>query len=153
MLVVVLIFALCFCVTFIFCQMREDERIEMWQKNGNTWPPKWQNQSESFRKVMAERENEILTEITGENERWENYMTFTQPLLVPSFTKVGFKVVKAPTYLHDKLLAAVNAAVSNWDDIKYEFDLSNAYYGDEKGSKFIYIGDLNKEVSQSDKHY
>ena len=57
------------------------------------WPPNWQPESDGIKELYAQREKEIMA-IPGGNERWENWLQFTQSRLVPKFTPMGFKVRK-----------------------------------------------------------
>ena len=63
----------------------EDERVRLW-KEKNTWPPKWRHESNHKKKVMAEREAEIMTQLIGADERWENWLQQVQSRMVPTFT-------------------------------------------------------------------
>ena len=69
----------------------EQERVALWYKNGNMWPPSWQDETDEYKQVMAAREIEIM-QLSGSNERWENWMQFTQGRLVPKFTTNGFEI-------------------------------------------------------------
>ena len=41
------------------------------------WPPKWQDETEGYMASQLGREKEIM-ELTGSNERWENWMQYIQ---------------------------------------------------------------------------
>ena len=134
----------------------EQERVALWKEKGNVWPPKWQEESESYKSHQAAREIEIM-QLPGSDERWENWMQFTQGQLVPKFTPKGFDVVATPPAVHAKLLDAVNKAIENWDDIPYEHSVKGIYQregqGEEMGPKFVNIGNLAWEVIQDLKEY
>lgn len=66
----------------------------------------WQPESEQYKIKMAERERQIMA-IPGSDERWENWMQFTQARLVPTFTEHGFEKVRVPAALQAKLAKAV----------------------------------------------
>lgn len=60
----------------------ERERIKLWREGGNEWPPRWQNETEGYLRLMESREAELMA-IPGSDERWENWMQYTQSRLVP----------------------------------------------------------------------
>ena len=104
----------------------EDERVHAWFHSNNTWPPQWQPETPAFKEAMAKREEELLL-IPGANERWENFMQYTQSRLVPRFTPVGFKRVKTPAHLQAKLKAAVDRALVDWEGIRTEPQIDAVY--------------------------
>lgn len=63
-----------------------NSRFERYGENG--WPPSWQPESDLMKEHMRQREIE-LQHLPGGNERWENYMQYTQSRMVPRFTEVG----------------------------------------------------------------
>lgn len=65
----------------------EQERVALW-KQKNVWPPNWQQESDAYKMHQLEREIEIM-QLPGSDERWENWMQFTQGQLVPKFTEKG----------------------------------------------------------------
>ena len=67
----------------------EQERVALWHKNGNTWPPKWQDESPKRQAFLDARDRDLQT-LPGSLERWENYMQYTQSRMVPHFTEKGF---------------------------------------------------------------
>lgn len=54
----------------------EEERVRLWHEK-NVWPPTWQPESPGYRALMESREQEIM-QLTGADERWENWMQYTQ---------------------------------------------------------------------------
>jgi hypothetical protein len=122
----------------------EDERVQNWHNRGNTWPPQWNDDSDSYKAVMAAREREIMS-LSGGDERWENWMQFVQGMMLPRFTQVGFDVVKTPAKVHAKLKKAVEDAIANWDSIPEERGVTDSIFGPEV-PKFVEIGGLAKEV-------
>jgi hypothetical protein len=72
------------CITARFT---EEERVENWRKH-HKWPPEWQHEPEGFKALMEEREREIM-ELTGSDERWENWMQYVSARLLPTFTEKG----------------------------------------------------------------
>ncbi len=58
--------------------------------------------------------------IPGANERWENYMQFTQSQLVPRFTPFGFEIVPIPEDLYMQLKEKMTTALVDWDAIREE---------------------------------
>ena len=76
-------------IIIISCErLTEEQRIANWYHHNNTWPPKWQPEKPLFTLNMEKREVELQM-IPGSNERWENYMQYTQSRLVPRFTENG----------------------------------------------------------------
>jgi hypothetical protein len=41
------------------------------------WPYKWQDETEGYMESQLGREKEIM-QLTGSNERWENWMQYIQ---------------------------------------------------------------------------
>jgi hypothetical protein len=121
----------------------EQERVRLWHEK-NTWPPTWHEESQGYRKLMENREREIM-DLTGGDERWENWMQYIQSRLVPAFTDVGFKVIQTPPHVHAKLKAAVDAAVAKWDDLPYEHGVSDSIYAFDS-PKFVHIHELAWET-------
>lgn len=121
----------------------EQERVELWYQAGNTWPPNWQAESESFKEAMRKREEELLM-IPGANERWENFMQFTQSRLVPRFTEKGFELIQTPPAIHAKLKAALDRALLNWDQIRTEPKIDAVYT--PLPSKFVDLHGMEREV-------
>jgi len=124
----------------------EQERVELWYKNGNTWPPKWQEESDAFKAAMDIREQEIMS-IGGADERWENWMQFTSGRMVPHYTEFGFKLIDTPPEIHKKLYDEVQANVKNWEDIPYEHDVDAIYHPKGMLPKFINMGRVAREVT------
>jgi len=123
----------------------ESERVELWYQSGNTWPPRWQEESEEFQAAMAFREEELM-QIPGLDERWENFMQFTASRMVPHFTEFGFKVIQTPVEMQKKLLAKVREGVSNWDSLPYEHDVDAIYHPEGMQPKFVNMGQVAREV-------
>ena len=69
--VIVLIIALFHGI--VHSRPTEAERVQLWYKANNTWPPKWQPETPEFKAAMTIREEEIM-HLPGANERWENWM-------------------------------------------------------------------------------
>ena len=130
-------------LTSVAARPTEEERVRLWHAAGNKWPPIWHHESEAYKTAMAFQEREIMA-IPGADERWENWMQFTQGRMVPSFTDRGFDIAPAPKFVMDKLYAAISKGLENWDNIPEEFDVE-AIYGDMR-PKFLNIGNLAWEV-------
>jgi hypothetical protein len=143
LVVIYIVFLLGFVDQSFANRPTEDERVRLWHANGNTWPPTWHPESEAYKKAMDIREKEIMA-IPGADERWENWMQFTQGRMLPKFTENGFEVVKAPKKVLDKLLAVINKGLEKFEEIPEEFDVE-AIYGDIR-PKFLNIGGLAWEV-------
>ena len=121
----------------------EDERVRRWHLR-NTWPPQWQPDSDAYRAVMEAREAEIM-QLTGGDERWENWMQFVQGLMLPRFTERGFDVIQTPPHVQAKLKKVIDEAVANWDTIPEEKGVKESIYGTYT-PKFVDIGPLAYEV-------
>ena len=137
---------LCFFINELNGRPTEEERVALWYERGNTWPPKWQNESEKFTAAMDFREKEIMR-IPGYRERWENFMQLTAVRMVPHFTEFGFQVVQAPPEIHAKLFNAVREAVLKWDELPAEGQVDIMYHPPGARPKFVQIGSLIREVS------
>jgi hypothetical protein len=94
----------------------EQERVKLWYEAGNRWPPTWQEETDGMKRLMAAREKEIMA-IPGADERWENWMQYTQSRLVPKFTARGFDKVRMPDSTFVKLKKALDNAIDNWDNV------------------------------------
>jgi hypothetical protein len=103
----------------------EGERVALWKKK-NQWPPNWQPESDGIKALYAEREREIMS-MTGSDERWENWLQFTQSRLVPKFTEVGFEIIDTPPEVHRKLINAVKSAVEKWVNDMYSMSMPQCY--------------------------
>lgn len=128
-------------------RLSESERVAQWHERGNTWPPNWsetETDTEQFKNNMAFREEEIQR-IPGGDERWENWMQYTQSRMLPRFTEVGFEKVPTPAHLHERLKAAVDAGVRDWDNLRVEHQVGDSIYGPTL-PKFVDIGGLAQEV-------
>lgn len=121
----------------------EDERVRLWHEK-NVWPPKWQKESDGYRTTMENREKEIQ-QLTGADERWENWMQFVQARMLPKFTPHGFKVIKTPAAVHEKLVNAFQHGIDNWDKLRDEVGVRDSIYGPAT-PKFIDLGSLAQEV-------
>eukprot|EP00428_Durinskia_dybowskii_P062038 CAMPEP_0170380448 /NCGR_PEP_ID=MMETSP0117_2-20130122/13886_1 /TAXON_ID=400756 /ORGANISM="Durinskia baltica, Strain CSIRO CS-38" /LENGTH=301 /DNA_ID=CAMNT_0010635963 /DNA_START=186 /DNA_END=1091 /DNA_ORIENTATION=+ len=92
---------------------------------------------------MSVRERDIQL-IPGSNERWENYVQYTQSLMVPRFTELGFKVMQIPEEIFLKLKQRVDAGIKNWDKLRLERKIDAVYT--PIPSKFVDMQDVNNEV-------
>jgi hypothetical protein len=123
----------------------EKERVALWHRDGNHWPPSWQPETPKMKRAMAEREREVMA-LTGADERWENFIQLTQSRLVPKFTSHGFEVVNTPQPVHDRLVAAVNRGLQNFDALRTEGDVDVIYNERGMDPKFVDLGDLAWET-------
>lgn len=124
----------------------EGERVEEWHAAGNTWPPQWQDETVIMKENMRLREEEIMR-LEGGDERWENWLQFTQSRLVPKFTPMGFEVIPTPKDMHEKLAKAMHTAIdSRWDNLRSEGDIDVILNDSQYDPKFIDIGPLAKQV-------
>ena len=128
----------------------EEERVRLWLENVKQWPPTWHaaNESTEYQAAQSAREAEIQA-IPGANERWENWMQFTQGRMVKKFTPMGFKVVKTPKDIHDRLVAKVQDAIDHqWESLPEESDVGDAIYGENR-PLFVEMDGLDWEVSET----
>lgn len=125
-------------------RLSEPERVSQWRQK-HTWPPTWQNESEQYKANMAERERRIMA-IPGADERWENWMQFTQQRLVPTFTEKGFKLVKIPEKMKEKLTKAVQDGVEHWDDLRSEGSVNAIYHRPGLPPKMLHLNQLSREL-------
>lgn len=123
----------------------EEERVKLWHQAKNVWPPNWQEESEGIKKLYDEREKEIMS-MTGADERWENWLQFTQSRLVPKFTPMGFKLVKVPESVHARLSKAVADGVADWDNLREEGKIDVIYHPEVNLPKFVDLHGLDWEV-------
>lgn len=125
-------------------RVSEEERVRLWYENGNTWPPNWpanESPERQYRMSLRDRELQLLP---GTNERWENYVQYTQSRLVPRFTEVGFKVIPIPAATFAKLKAKVDQGLANWDNLRLEKQIDAVYT--PLPSKFVDMQAVNNEV-------
>lgn len=130
-------------------RLSEEERVEQWIQQGNEWPPVWQPETEGMKRLMASREKEMKDYIWGGDERWENYLQYTQSRAVPKFTERGFDVVPIPKELFGKLKAAVDAGLERWDSLRSEGNIDVIYHDNDKEPKFVDLGKLQIETINS----
>ena len=133
------------CIKLIFSRPTEDERVELWYKNGNKWPPTWQEETPQMARVKAKQEEEIMS-LTASDERWENWLQFTQGRLVPKFTTHGFELRPIPTEVFAKLRDATERGLDNWDQLRSEGNIDVILNNPGHDPKFIDIGSLSYEV-------
>lgn len=122
----------------------EQERVEDWFAANNSWPPTWQEETPAFREAMQRREIELMM-LPGAEERWQNFMQYTQSRLVPRFTERGFEIIKTPPHVHEKLKAALDKGIAKWDSLGNEPQIDAVYT--PLPSKFIHLGRLQTEIA------
>jgi hypothetical protein len=95
-----------------------------------------------MREHMKQREIE-LQHLPGANERWENYMQYTQSRMVPRFTEkgsivllfyflcfcqvllilllfvLGFEVIQIPPGVYQQLRDAVDAGLARFESLRW----------------------------------
>jgi hypothetical protein len=123
----------------------EDQRVREWLESNNTWPPRWQNYNQDWRRAMKRKEEELLL-LPGSNERWENFMQYTQSLLVPRFTTHGFEVINTPIHVQTKLKALLDDGLENWENLQHESKIDAVYT--PLPSKFIHLGRLMRDIGE-----
>ena len=125
----------------------EQERVKLWHEAGNKWPPEWQPETDGMKRLMEFREKEIMT-IPGADERWENWMQYTQSRMVPKFTEFGFHLGRLPDEVFQKLTKALDDALARWDDVHSEGSIDVIYNPPGLDPKFAHIGPLQREVHE-----
>ena len=144
-MVFLFVFVLSIFLVDVTSRATEEERVRLWHAEGNVWPPKWQPETPEYAAHREAREKEIFNQLTFSDERWENMLQFTQSLLVPKFTEVGFELINTPKEVHDKLKEVVDKGVANWDNLRSEGHVDVIYKdADYKNPKFVDIGILSK---------
>ena len=130
---------------FFFAAARptENERGDLWFRSNNTWPPSWQKESPSFSQAMKRREEELM-HLPGADERWENFMQYTQSRLVPRFTERGFEIQKTPAHLQAKMKAVLDKALEDFDNIRDEPQIDAVYT--PIPSKFVDLNGIDWEL-------
>jgi hypothetical protein len=133
---------------FVVCNLiearpTEQERVQLWYEAGNTWPPNWQPESDSMKETMRLREEELLV-LPGADERWENWMQYTQGRMAPRFTPVGFKLISTPPAVHAKLKAALDRGLLKFEKLRNETQIDAVYT--PIPSKFVDLQGLEWEI-------
>lgn len=139
----------------------EDERAEYFNAH-HTWPPNWHYESLGYKRLMEQREREIMaipgvgihmckyyvvsSDFVPTDERWENWMQFVAARLMPSFTERGYQLAQVPRDIFRKLQNKVKEGLRNWDNLRTENNIDVIYTAPGKPSKFIDIGSLAQEV-------
>mmetsp|Transcript_5366 Transcript_5366/g.10179 ORF Transcript_5366/g.10179 Transcript_5366/m.10179 type:complete len:390 (-) Transcript_5366:138-1307(-) len=99
--------------------MTEEERAQAFLDNGYTWSPEKATHgwppvpvavSEAFRQSRYRLEAQIRS-IPTYKLHWDEFFGLAQTWLLPSFTPVGFKKMKAPEHLFKKLQAQYEAGL------------------------------------------
>jgi hypothetical protein len=94
--------------------MSEEERSDAFRENGYVWPPVGGSQgwppvaveeSEAYRRSRDRIEAHIRS-IDDYKLRWDEFFSLTQTRLMPRFTDVGFRKMRAPPHLFEKLRVA-----------------------------------------------
>jgi hypothetical protein len=92
------------------------------------------------------REVEIMSQINGSDERWENWLQHTQSRLVKPFTKNGFELVKTPSEVQVLLRDVIDKAVAEWDSIREEHKVDVIYHPEDSVPRFVDLGPLNAKI-------
>eukprot|EP01036_Dinobryon_divergens_P037040 gene37040-48357_t len=141
-----LLFVIFTTYNFVEARLTENERVEQWfQRYGrhDSWPPTWQPETAAMKEHMKQREIE-LQHLPGANERWENYMQYTQSRMVPRFTEKGFEVIQIPPGVYQQLRDAVDAGLARFDSLREERQIDAVYT--PLPSKFIDLNGLENKV-------
>lgn len=126
-------------------RLTEDERVAQWYQRGNSWPPTWQPYSQQFLKLMQKRENDIQ-QLKGGDERFENWVLFTQGFMVPRFTERGFEVIQTPPEIQEKLKQELAKGLKVWDSLPEEEEID--VLDTPIASKFYDMSQIGWEVLQ-----
>jgi hypothetical protein len=94
---------------------------------------------------MEFREKEIMN-LTGADERWENWNQYIQGRLVPTFTRDGFLVAQMPQKTFEKLKRGVEAGLAKWDELRDEGIIDVIYNSQGLLPKFIDMHEIAQEV-------
>ena len=94
---------------------------------------------------MEFREKEIMN-LTGADERWENWNQYIQGRLVPTFTRDGFTVAQMPQKTFEKLKKGVDAGLARWDELRDEGVIDVIYNSQGLLPKFIDMHQIAQEV-------
>jgi hypothetical protein len=136
--------ALCGVSTVAAGRLTEAERVQQWRQT-HTWPPTWQKETEQYKSNMAKRER-LIQAIPGSDERWENWMQYTQQRLVPNFTDVGFKLLRTPADLQAKMFKAVQDGVDNWDNLRSEGNVNAINQRPGLSPKMVNLQEVAREL-------
>jgi hypothetical protein len=93
---------------------------------------------------MEYREREIMN-LTGADERWENWNQYVQGRLVPTFTSTGYKVAMMPPEIFTKLKEGVEKGIERWDELRSEGTIDVIYNSQGLSPKFV---DMQKIVNE-----
>ena len=130
-------------------RLSEPERVQQWHDEGYVWPPNWHQESDAFKIAMDKRENDILS-IDATQERWENFMQFTQSRMLPRFTSSGFAVVSTPSRVQSRLKTKLDDALFHLDQFPDEGTYAGSYR--QKPVKIVDFGrsldDLQPELKE-----
>lgn len=112
-----------------------------------------QDESDTFKENMRIREEEIMA-IPNGDERWENWLQYTQSRLVPKFTEKGFDVITTPKSVNDRLQEAVtNAMAKGFDNIRSEGRIDVIWNPPGLDPKFIDLGSDTWKILEDLKVY
>ena len=139
---------LAFLLPFAQSRATEEERAVVWREMYGEWPPQFMLKRESpeYTKMLDEREEEIMQQITGSDERWENWLQHVQGRLVHNFTQMGFEVIDTPAEVQKLLREAVDKALENWEGIPTEPPVEAIYHPPDHSPKFIPLGSIASKV-------
>ena len=135
----------------VYARDTEEVRVMKWnQLYGDQWPPQSMLNRESpmYTEMLNAREAEIM-ELTGADEKWENWLQHTQGRMVHNFTALGFEVVQTPPEVHSLLLEALNEGLNSWDSMATERNVDVIYHPEENIPKFYSIGELAHRVHET----
>jgi hypothetical protein len=132
-----------FFVSVLQARPTEQERVKLWHAAGNTWPPNWQPESDTWKAAMIKREEELLL-LPGADERWENWMQFTQSRMIPRFTPNGFQLIQTPPHIQAKLKEHLDRGLERFENLRNESKIDAVYT--PIASKFIDLHGLDREI-------
>lgn len=126
-------------------RLSEDERVAYFKAH-HQWPPNWQEETEAHTIVQRAREEEIM-QLTGADERWENWMQFVHGLMGRKFTPRGFDVVEAPRHIFEKLRDHVDHALRKFEELPNESEDGGGIFG-EIPCKFVEVPFRNEIMDE-----
>lgn len=86
--------------------------------------------------------------ITGSDERWENWLQYTQSRFVRTFTRDGYAVRAVPAAVRRKLENAVNLGLEKFETLPEEPSVDAIFNEQNLLPKFVHIGNLASDVMQ-----
>ena len=87
--------------------------------------------------------------LIGSDERWENWLQYTQSRYVRTFTPDGYKLHQIPPNVYQKLKEKVNFALNKFDLLPEESPVDAIFNEHHLLPKFVHLGSLSMEVLEA----